>query len=233
MRVLVTRPLNDARETELQLKLRGHSCVIAPLLVVNFFDGPALDLTDVQAILATSANGVRALARRTARRDVPVFAVGPQTTEAARHAGFAIVKNADGDANALARAVLLWLSADRGLLLHACGTNTDGALATALRASGFTVRSAVLYEVVDNAELPPAAREAIADGCVAAVLFYSPRSARVFAACVAAAGLADAASRMLGVCISKATALALTPLAMGEIRIAQKPNQAALLDCLG
>ena len=97
MRVLVTRPLEDARETEAALKVRGHDAVVAPLLFVNFHDGPEMDLAGIQAILATSANGVRALARRTARRDLPLLAVGPQTAEAARESGFEDVKSADGE----------------------------------------------------------------------------------------------------------------------------------------
>ena len=44
-------------------------------------------LDGVQAILATSANGVRALARRTPRRDLPLFAVGPQTAARGAEAG--------------------------------------------------------------------------------------------------------------------------------------------------
>ncbi len=74
-----------------------------PLLSVRFHDGPPLALDGAQAILATSANGVRALARRSRARDLPVFAVGPQTAEAAREAGFANVKSADGDAEKTGR----------------------------------------------------------------------------------------------------------------------------------
>jgi len=87
MRVLVTRPLDDALEIQILLAARGHEVVVAPLLRVAFRRGTEIDLTGVQAILATSANGVRALAQRTERRDVPVFAVGPQTAQAAQALG--------------------------------------------------------------------------------------------------------------------------------------------------
>ena len=65
MRVLVTRPIEDAGETEALLKARGHKAVIAPMLNIVFHDGPPIELAGVQAILVTSANGVRALSRRT------------------------------------------------------------------------------------------------------------------------------------------------------------------------
>jgi uroporphyrinogen-III synthase len=83
MRVLVTRPQPDALETANMLIARGHQPIVAPLVRVNYHDGPEIDLSGVQAILATSANGVRALSRRLARRDLPVFAVGPKTAHTA------------------------------------------------------------------------------------------------------------------------------------------------------
>jgi uroporphyrinogen-III synthase len=121
MRILVTRPLEDGREIAARLAARGHQALLAPLLEPRFHDGPQLEegggLDKLQAILATSANGVRALIRRTARRDLAVFAVGPQTADEAQRAGFADVRSANGDAVALAKATMGWASRD-GVLLH-------------------------------------------------------------------------------------------------------------------
>ena len=233
MRVLVTRPLEDARETEAALKVRGHDAVIAPLLFVNFHDGPEIDLAGIQAILATSANGVRALARRTARRDLPLLAVGPQTAEAARESGFEDVKSADGDSTALAKAVPAWASAEKGPLLHASGAEGEGRLAKMLTAAGYRVRTEYLYDVGAVTELPLAVRNELAAGRLDAVLLFSPRSARIFADCVVSAGLGVEASRLIGVCISQAAATALAPLNLRDIRVATRPNQASLLECLG
>lgn len=233
MRVLVTRPIEDAGETESLLKARGHEAVVAPLLNVVFHDGPQLDLGGLQAILATSANGVRALSRRTSRRDLPLFAVGPQTAESARIAGFISVRNADGDAAALARAVPLWASPEKGPLLHASRTEGEGQLALALSAAGFSVRTEYLYEVRPVADLPVAACDALKGGSLDAVLLFSPRGARAFATCVVRSGLAAATSKLTGVCISQTTAAALAPVTFREIRVAKRPNQASMLDCLG
>ena len=121
MRVLVTRPLEDGQAIAGRLAALGHQTLLAPLLTTRFFDGPEPDLADVQAILATSANGVRAFVRRSIRRDVPLFAVGPQTAEEARNAGFADVRDADGDARTLAAAAARWAAPDKGTLLHVAG----------------------------------------------------------------------------------------------------------------
>src|SRR5262245_7200509 len=98
MQLLITRPLEDAVVIAELLRARGHVPIIAPLMDVHYRDGPPLGLDAVQAVLATSANGVRALARRTSRRDVPLYAVGPQTAESARSGGFKTVLSAEGDA---------------------------------------------------------------------------------------------------------------------------------------
>ncbi len=232
MHVLVTRPIDDAEETAALLRERGHEPLVAPLLSVRYHDGHALHLEGVQAILATSANGVRAFARRTSRRDFCVFAVGSQTAQAARDAGFSDVRNADGNADALAEAVRGWAKPQDGALLHAAGAEAEGRLADRLRAAGFTVRNEVLYDVPAADQFPEAARTALAAGELDAVLLFSARSAQAFAACVAQAGLQTECSRLLACCISEAAAKPLAGLDFKAIRIAARPNQAALLDGL-
>jgi uroporphyrinogen-III synthase len=227
MHVLVTRPLEDGAEIAARLAERGHRALLAPLLAPHFPDGREPDFQNVQAVLVTSANGVRALIRRTGRRDLPIFAVGPQTSREAQAAGFTDIKNADGDAKKLADATARWTTPDKGVLLHVCGQEAPGTLADALTGLGFAVRRAVLYRVDAATALPPGAELALRDGSLDAALFFSPRSARVF--CDLAASLAT--QKLIAFCISPVTAQALT-LPFREVRVAAAPNQAALLALL-
>jgi uroporphyrinogen-III synthase len=230
MRILVTRPLGDGAEIAERLAKLGHEALLAPLLTIAFLDGAPLPLAGMQAVLVTSANGVRALAARMGARDLPVFAVGPQTADAATRAGFIRVRNAEGDAAALADAVSGWADPTDGPLLHVVGEEGSGWLAETLAARGFQVRREILYRVEAAAQLPPAATEALRLGVVQAAMFFSPRSARVFTDCVAAAGVST--EGLIALCISAATAKALAGLSFAEVRIAAAPNQAALLACL-
>src|SRR5207237_1212647 len=84
MRLLVTRPRDDAEAFAKILRARGHDAIVAPLMEMRVVAGPPVALEGVQGVLATSANGVRALATGTTRCDVTIYAVGPQTAEAAR-----------------------------------------------------------------------------------------------------------------------------------------------------
>ena len=228
MRVLLTRPLEDGDETARQLALRGHQALLSPLLSLRFLDGPELELKGVQAILATSANGVRALARRTARRDLPVFAVGPQTEAEARKLGFAEVKSADGDAEALTNAARAWAQPGKGALLHVAGEGNDGKLAAAL--SDFSVRREILYAVTPVEEMPAEIPAWLAEGKVDAALFFSPRSGAIFRDLAIKEGLV--LREVLAVAISPAAAAALTPLPFAEVRIAPRPNLENLLNLL-
>ncbi|MDE2012886.1 MAG: uroporphyrinogen-III synthase [Alphaproteobacteria bacterium] len=232
MRVLVTRPLEDAERTATELQARGHQTVLAPLMDIRFRPGPELALGGVQAILVTSANGVRALAGRSKRRDLPVFAVGPQSAEVARKEGFADVKSANGDAVALAEAVKGWARPEAGALFHAAGAQTKGDLAARLSAAGFTVQSEAVYEAVPAEALPPPASAALADGGIDAVLLYSPRSARTLVACLKRAGLAETARGLIACCISKAAAEALGGLPFKAVRSAAHPDQNGLFALL-
>jgi len=228
MKVLVTRPVEDGEDTARQLALRGHQALVAPLLKTHFLDGPELSLQNVQAILATSANGVRALARRSARRDVPLFAVGPQTAAEAQRLGFKSVKSADGDAGALAQAAINWAAPDKGALLHVVGQGNDGKLVQML--AGFSVRQEILYAVTAVEKMPEAAAMAMRQSRIDAALFFSPRSASVFRHCAVQENLP--LENIIAVCISPAAAAALAPLAFRQLVVAAKPNAASLLEAI-
>jgi uroporphyrinogen-III synthase len=219
MRVLITRPIEDANATAEILRARGHEPVIAPLLEIRYREGVSIP-ADAQAVLATSANGVRALAKNTPRRDLRVFAVGAQSAQAARLAGFTDVSSADGDANDLAKLVIASTFPKGAMLLHAAGAETRGDLAGALQREGYRVRTVALYDAM------PAAEIAADLAAIDAALFYSPRSAAIFAK------LAGACDKILACCISAATADALKPLHLHDVRVADRPNQDSLLALL-
>ena len=232
MRILITRPEEDAQRLAELLRARGHEPILSPLMEIRFLDGPKILLDGVQANLVTSANGIRALARRTRRREIPVFAVGPQTAAAARDAGFIVVKDAQGDALALADAVPKWAAASGGVLVHVAGRERTGDLAGRLSQAGFQVRTEILYEAVPAESLSTAAIDAIRSGKLDAFMLFSPRSARTFVRCVAQAHLKTSCRKLVALCISDPTADATAPLAFAQTRVAKRPNLDAMLSLL-
>jgi uroporphyrinogen-III synthase len=230
MRVLVTRPREDAERLAEPLRALGASVVNEPLLMIVPVAGPSLELADVQAVLVTSANGARALAKATERRDIPIFAVGDQSGRAARDLGFKRVESAGGDVNTLARLVSAGLDPAAGPLLHAAGSVQAGDLAGQLRPLGFEVRVVPLYDARPTAALSASVRQGLAEGAFDAGFFYSPRTARTFVAHARKANLSLPLPGMMGYALSQAVADALEPvLPPDRLRVAEQPTQDAML----
>ena len=230
LRALVTRPREDAEEIAGTLRERGIEPVIEPMLSIVRVKNPQIDLTDVQAILFTSANGVRAFAAASKERTLPAFTVGDATAAAARAAGFRSVEAAGGDVTSLAVLVCDRLDPEKGALFHAAGSVTAGDLAGSLGREGFTVKRAVLYEAVAAAGISPASAALIRQSGVNMALFFSPRTAATFVTLMRKAGLDDACRSMVAFCLSPSVAEAVSALPWRELRRAAFPHWPAMLD---
>jgi uroporphyrinogen-III synthase len=232
MQALVTRPREESESLAAALATRGIGAVIEPLMQVQYRPQEAVDLTDVQAILCTSANGVRALARASGERGLPLFAVGDATASRARAEGFIAVESAGGNVVDLGRLAAGRLCPENGRLLHVAGDVVAGDLAGALRAHGFTIDRRVLYEARPVTELSPAAVHALRSGVIDFALFFSPRTAAVFAGLAVIACVAECCATITALSISPAADAALADLPWRDRRIAERPNQAGLLETL-
>jgi len=230
MRVLITRPRQDAEAVARLLRDRGVESLIEPLLVVTNLALSDFPLDGVQAVLLTSANGARALAQATTRRDVTVLAVGAATATAARDTGFAEVEAAGGDVEALGGLAGARLNPHGGPLVHVCGSAVAGDLAGYLGAAGFNVRRAVLYEAKPVSELSPPAAAALRDGTIDAVLLFSPRTAASFVRLARESSVA--LTRVRALCLSRTVADQATAAPWRSIEVAARPDQDALLDLI-
>lgn len=223
--VLVTRPEPGAGETAAAIAALGHVPVLAPLLTIAALPGPMLDLSPYDGIAVTSANGVRALAGRSATRDLPIYAVGARTAALARDLGFTRVQAADGDVASLSALIT---RAGAAHILHAAGAD----LAGDLRPDGVTVARLMLYRAAAVASLPDPALAALRNGQVAYVTLFSPRTAAGFVRLAEKAGLSPLAGGWTALCLSAAVADAASGFGFADIRVADRPDAASLLALL-
>ncbi|MDE0538078.1 MAG: uroporphyrinogen-III synthase [Rhodospirillales bacterium] len=233
MRVLVTRPREDAAGLAEALTALGCEAVLEPLFHVEFLDTAALDLSGVHALLLTSANGARALARRDVSRELPVYAIGDATASAAGEAGFQQVHSADGGVDQLAELVKDRMPRDAGILLHVTGSEVAGDLGGTLESAGYGYRRAVLYRAVPVKGLTAATVAALKDGDIDAVVFYSPRSAETCIELMRKARVVRAARELDALCLSAAVGEAASELTWRDVRVAPRPNQESLLSLIG
>ena len=231
LRALVTRPAEDAAETAARLAAMGVEPVVAPATRIVTLARPPLDLDGVQALLATSRNGVRALAGATEARDIPLLAVGDATAALAREAGFRSVASAGGDACDLARLAAAMLDPGSGRLVHAAGEAAGDALCRALADRGFAALPEALYRAVP-VPLPDGVRALLAAGGVALALFFSSGAARAFAGLLGRDGSQAWCARIAAICLSARVAEAAAALPWRAVRRAARPDLAALLDAV-
>lgn len=227
MAVWVTRAEPGAGATAARLQARGLTPLVAPVLRVVPLDPPDAP-GDYAALAFTSANGVRAFSGWSARRDLPVYAVGEATAAAAREAGFPETVSADGDVAELARLILA--RAPPGLVLHACGAERAGDLEGALAVAGRPAATLPLYRTEALDRLPAAAGQALEAGALEAVLVHSPKAGRALAALLAEAA---GRGRLHAVGLSSACLRPLEPLGLAALLPAARPDDAALLERLG
>ena len=225
----MTRPEGAAGDTARRLSALGWRPVLAPMLRVVPVAACFPDPASIQALLVTSATTLAFLPA--SLRQVLLLAVGDATAARARAAGFARVESAGADAAALA-ALAVERTDPAGALLLAGAAGQAAALAARLEAEGRRVLHRAVYDLEPVAELPEAARLALANGEVAAGLFFSPATARTFVTALFHTSAPEKLVDVVALAISNEAAAPLAPLPWRRIRVATRPNQEELLALL-
>ncbi|MCO5132739.1 MAG: uroporphyrinogen-III synthase [Xanthobacteraceae bacterium] len=239
MAVLVTRPAPDHETTAAALRGKGFDVLLAPMLR---FEPVPFDLKSdagFDAVLATSANALRALAETGARARLlttPLYAVGGRTAQAARDLGFAQVAAAAGDGASLRDLVVAQAHAGTlrkaARLLYLAAADRAVDLEDELSPFSFDVVTVTAYRMIATSDLPADVRDAFAAGRVEAVLHYSGRSAHGFVAAARAAGVEITALAVPHCCISANVAAVLREAGATRVAVAATPDEDALFAAL-
>jgi uroporphyrinogen-III synthase len=228
MRVLVLRPEAQARASAARLAATGHDPLVAPVLSIERTGTPA-PAGDFAAVLVTSANAAPALFSLKQASDLPVFAVGRRTAAMLDEMGCGPTVGAP-DGASLARLVAEQLAPARLLLI--AGRDRKGEPEASLARLGCQVVVWEAYHAIAAPNLPEPAREALAGGDLDAVLHYSRRSAETALTLVTAAGLHADFAVLRHLCLSDDVAEGLSALSGATVKVADRPDEDALLALL-
>jgi uroporphyrinogen-III synthase len=226
MKLLVTRPVEDAQPLAEKLEGLGHEAVIVPLLAINTRDDILLPDLPFQALCVSSANGLAAQADLSVYHHIPFFAIGPQSALEARRQGFDHVHDKGGSVEGLVRTICKCIKPEAGPILYLSGSETTGDLEGKLKTQGFTVSRVIVYDALPCkvAELPLLLEGA--DG----VLLYSPRTTKLWVVQVESAGLQERAKTLQHFCLS-ANVAANLPQGWAK-RISATPDENGMLTLL-
>ena len=229
MKLLLTRPREQAEALAIKLRARDIDVWIEPMLSIIPHTNVKLETDDYQALLVTSSNGADSLAEATTRRDLKLYAVGDVTAATLSHHDFADVWSADGNADDLAAMVEKDVDPSEGSLLHVGGVNLAGDLISRLRSKGYKTDHIALYQTVADSALTREVRSAMANREIDGVLFFSPETARIFVALVVGALCEKALADMTAFCLSEAAAKAANRISWGHLVISDRPAAASLI----
>lgn len=231
MHILITRPEPDASDWCTQFEARGAQVTIDPLLEIELLPPQTANLTGVQALIATSRNALRALQNSPIlpqAATLPIFTVGPATTQLARDLGFTAIHEGPASARDLVPLIMQRATPASGSLLHISGDKLAFDLATAVSPQGFTLDRLPVYRSRPASKLHNHTVEALASGSIDTVMLMSPLSAKTFLILTQKAGLYEQCQRLVYVCLSHNVSEALAPLSPSRLHIASEPNSQAV-----
>jgi uroporphyrinogen-III synthase len=241
MRVLVTRPLPDAETTATDLRRRGHEAVTAPMLETQFIDwvaeGPKPSgdaFRQHSAIVATSLNGIRALARHPEIDSLklrPLYVVGDASKRHAEALGFGDIRPAHGDASDVA-ALMIETVIPGSDVLYAAGHDRIGDLEGTLTQAGIHVELVEVYRALPATGLPENALSALQANEIDCILIFSARTGETLVNVLAATGLLPNCRNIPIHAISSQAAEPLRAAGFGRIIVAGRPDAAELLDTM-
>ncbi len=235
MHLLVTRPEAEAQALRAQLQALGQTVTVDPLMRIETIPIPADALQGCVGTIATSRNGLRALAASpaiSAARGLPLLAVGPGTAALARDLGFADVTAGKGTGAELVPLIVERARMLSGPLAHVRGEEVAFNLKEALSGHGIELLELIAYRSIPADALRTETQKLLAEGKIDGVILMSPRTATIFAGLIRAAGLEKPARGLVLLCLSKAVAAAAEPIASARVEVAETPDMEGMLSAV-
>ena len=236
MRLLVTRPEQDSVVFKSELISLGHEVTIEPLLTISTVNTDDIDIDGAQALIATSRNGLRALAEGPhidEAKKLLLFAVGPGTAATARQLGFTSIVEGPSNARELVPIIAEHAEVNGGPLVHLQGDTVAANFVDELHRLGFFVTQPIVYTTSVADRFASTTVASMRNKRIDGVVLLSPRTAQVYAGLVVQHNLTAACRGIVHFCISPAAASSLAELEGIPIKVAERPNLQEMLALIG
>ncbi len=223
---LLTRPRPDSERCAADLHQRGFETFIEPMLIIDTVRAEWPKPSDFNGIIVTSAHALEAVPASWRLESLPVFAVGKHTEFVARSYGFQNVRCADGGVSELES---LLLSEGQGMnLLHPCGRDK----AAMNNLPDISITNLTVYKATAAKKFSDGLLDLLDRHIVSTVLFYSPRTAAVFAGLVEYYDRMDCFRTIKALCLSAPVVQSLRHLPWQDVRQAVRPCHDAMLELI-
>lgn len=223
--ILLTRPRPESEKLAAEVAARGFQPVIEPMLRIAPLEISLPDMKSFAAIVFTSGNAVDIFAQRITERSLPVYAVGDATAIKAEEAGFPDVRSAGGGIEDLNRMLAQTEFAPCAKILHISGYDIAGEV----ESRGAVVERIPVYRSEKPENFSAMCRGMLEEERIAAVLFFSPRTAEAFAGLIERHGLRQSLVPVKALCISDSVVKSLSDLPFREKCTASHPDREGMM----
>ena len=229
-KIWITRPTEDSSHLFKTLTDKGYDAFVEPLLDITFNE-VKIDTKNCQAIVFTSANGVRAYIYNKGTTDLPVYAVGDATAREAKKAGFKIIHISQGDVVFLSETIKEHAKPEEGALYHGAGSVIAKDLSALLSAHKYAVKRQALYEAVPTVAISRTVCTYLKNGSISGILLMSPRTADIFVRTMRAQKLDNHLEGVIMFALSDAVADKLRSLNC-KVVVASDPTQSDVISAI-
>lgn len=230
--VLITRAADDAQKTAQDLAALGFKTLQDPMLTICGGDVLEVIPPACGAVIITSRNALPYVAEMEKLSNLPAFIVGAETAALSSAAGFKNIMGIAEQSRDLPNMILARIQPVAGSLLHLTSQDAHTEFYDALLDAGYGVEQYFVYKAQAAQALNPETIAAISKGKVDCALFYSARTAGIFEALTAKAGLAESLRGIEAFCLSAAVAGGMQKNMWKGLHCADKPTHQAMMDCL-
>tara|TARA_B100000686_G_C16771706_1_gene965601 strand:+ start:238 stop:978 length:741 start_codon:yes stop_codon:yes gene_type:complete len=230
LKVLVTRPVGRVPATVEALAACNIAAICDPMLTVEPAANSSTADPPCQALAITSVVAAQLLCGYISDVTKPIYAVGDTTAKTVLENGFQNVRSANGDVSMLVDLIAKSADPSDGLLLHLGGEEVTGDLVETLRCRGFCAEHAAIYRVYEATTFFSETISAFRKGQISGVLFFSPRSARVFVRLLNIQNSVFSLSGVTAFCLSAAVAHEAKSVGWENILISEQPTMASLIE---
>ena len=181
MNILITRPLIDSEDIMGKLFSLGHKIIHIPTLKISTLKTEAIDTSNYDALVFTSANAIRSLKTLDKEKKILCFCVGTITEKIARQLGYNNTISAGGTVNALKNLITnSELINKKSNIAYFCGDNITSNLDSELKKEGLKVKKIVNYSSEKITDLNEENKKIIQKHPPDLIFVYSARSAESF-----------------------------------------------------
>jgi uroporphyrinogen-III synthase len=231
-RILITRPLNQAKETEDAFKKLGLQPILSPVLKVVKIPFTSLP-TQIGAVVISSQNALYAC--EGIPKNIPFFCVGAKTAEFLRREGFEnICLSPDGTLKGLLPLILKVFSSRGGLLLYVRGQHVSEDIKPFLKknAPSILIAERIVYVAQAVESLTLEVATFLKQGMLDFVTFFSRRSARQFVILLENERLIETLDQVCAVCLSSPVQDIIQDKAWKHILVAPEPTLFGMVQVL-